>query len=297
MASHAGAKGFISEGLPAAVILTFCVVLVCEVLPHIDLCRKVLNYQICSGLTVMTVAVLSLASPVHIVCGRRFHIGAFHAVQTWMWDMNVLISLGTFLCFGYSVVVVILLVVCHLTGHLKCKEPPLSYFESPCLVITFVLVGKTLESWARSGASESLRELLALRPRVAHLLGNELVTSMDGARQIGKSRSIPLQLLQIEDSLEVFRSEVVPADGVMASALGQAEALLTGESRPVAKRTGDFIISGSKCLSQRVEVRVTRLGTKTMLSQITELVEKAQLPRAPVQHVADAVAHRFVPLL
>jgi len=300
MASHAGAKGFISEGLPAAVILTFCVVLVCEVLPHIDLCRKVLNYQICSGLTVMTVAVLSLASPVQIVCGRRFHIGAFHAVQTWMWDMNVLISLGTFLCFGYSVVVVILIVVCHLTGHLKCKEPPLSYFESPCLVITFVLVGKTLESWARSGASESLRELLALRPRVAHLLGTELVTSMDDDRQIGKSRSIPLQLLQIGDSLEVFRSEVVPADGVMASASGQAdfdEALLTGESRPVAKRTGDFIIGGSKCLSKRVEVRVTRLGTKTMLSQITELVEKAQLSRAPVQHVADAVAHRFVPFI
>merc|ERR1719356_1112192 len=84
----------------------------------------------------------------------------------------------------------------------------------------------------------------------------------------------------------------------MVSETGVAEfdeSLLTGESRPVIKKNGDFIIGGSRCISGRAELRIERVGSKTMLNQITGLVERAQLSRAPVQQVADKVAHCFVP--
>jgi len=160
------------------------------------------------------------------------------------------------------------------------------------MVITFLLLGKTLESWAKRKTSESLRDLLRLQPAKAHLLA-------DGDRsKDAQPVTMPVELLEIGDTLQIFPGEAAPTDGFMVSQSGVAafdESLLTGESRPVTKNNGDFIIGGSRCVSGRVEMKVERLGSKTMLSQIMSLVEQAQLSRAPVQQVADTVAHYFVP--
>merc|ERR1740138_1896610 len=175
-------------------------------------------------------------------------------------------------------------------GFHNCKIPPSAFFEAPSVVVTCILVGKTLETWAKRSTSRSLRDLLKLQPPTAHVLragGTEAET-------------VPVELLELGDILQVFPGEAAPADGVLASEAGAAEfdeSLLTGESRPVKKQKGEFIIGGSKCVSGRVELQVQRLGSRTMLSQIMGLVQKAQLNKANVQQVADAIAQRFVPFV
>merc|ERR1719174_1732491 len=119
----------------------------------------------------MTMLMCLCALPVMLICGKRFHVGAWHSIKSGIWDMNVLISLGTGLAYGYSFIVVIgaLLAPQILSTVHRCKAPPTSYFEAPCMVITFLLLGKSLESWAKSQTSKALRDLLALQPSVAHL--------------------------------------------------------------------------------------------------------------------------------
>merc|ERR1719401_1933641 len=110
--------------------------------------------------------------------------------------MNVLITLGSGLTFSYSMIVVLFAAISpKYLGYHHCKAPPSSYFEAPCVLITFLLLGKQIEHWAKRKTSESIRELLALRPASAHLLmmdENGKETTMD----------IPVDLLQIGDRLQ-----------------------------------------------------------------------------------------------
>ncbi|CAK0869810.1 unnamed protein product [Prorocentrum cordatum] len=277
------------EGLVAAVALTAAIMAVCWVLPCFGHCALFLNIEVVPGLTLMMVLLCALATPVQLYSGWRFHAGAYHAVKSGVWDMNVLVSLGSGLTFGYSFLVIAFVVTGsrHHDFH-HCKIPPSAFFEAPSVVVTCILVGKTLESWAKRKTSRCLRDLLTLQPPTAHLL-------LAGCTE---SETVPVELLELGDTLQVFPGEAAPADGVLASEAGAAEfdeSLLTGESRPVTKRKGDFIIGGSKCVSGRVELQVQRLGSRTMLSQIMGLVQKAQLNKAHVQQVADEIAQRFVP--
>lgn len=242
-----------------------------------------------------TALLLMFATPVQIFYGRRFHVGAYHAVRSNVWDMNVLVSLGTGLCFVYSVAVVIfvmagpVLLGAEAWGHHNCKTPPMSYFEAPCTVITFLLLGKTLEAWAKHKTSAALRELVKLRPSTAQLLSPDSKAS----------EPLPAPLLELGDEVRVKATEVAPADArVMSEGLSEFdEAMITGEAKPVLKRRGDFVIGGSRCVSGTADLRVERLGNKATLSQIGTLVERAQLARAPVQQVADSIAGIFVPFV
>lgn len=281
------------QGLPTAVVLTSLLVLICDVLPSIDLFSHMLKHQVCPGLEVMTLLVCFLSVPVQIFCGRRFHVGAYHSIVSGVWDMNVLIALGTAVCFGYALIVVLIVVAGPHLLHKHCTSPPASYFESPCLVITFMLVGKSIENWARSSASLSLRNLLALKPAEAHLISDV------SSKQAKSAQNLPVDLLEIGDIIQIFPGEISPADGMLSSQ-GPAEfdeSVLTGESRPIVKQPGDVIIGGSKCISGHAEVRIEKLGSETVLSKVTTMVQQAQLSRAPVQRVADMVAHRFVPFI
>jgi len=278
-------------GLCMAVACTSAMMVVMWVLPCFQHCVPILMYEVLPGMTVMTLAMGVLATPVQILCGWRFHVGAYHSIKSGAWDMNVLISLGTGLTFGYSLSVLIFAaVISKVLGHThNCKAPPTSYFEAPCMVVTFILIGKSIESWAKHKTSKSLRDLMRLRPAMAHIVQAD-----------GGVETLPAELMEIGDTVQVFPGEAAPADGVLSSEASMAEfdeSLLTGESRPVTKAPGDFIIGGSKCVNGRAEVLVKRLGSRTMLSQIMALVERAQLSRAPVQQVADSVAHRFVPFV
>merc|ERR550514_1526994 len=108
--------------------------------------------------------------------------------------MNVLVSLGTSLTFGYSMAVTIFAALSpKFFGYHNCKAPPSSYFEAPCMVITFLLLGKTLEAWAKRKTSESLRDLLRLQPVQAHLL--------PGGGGEAEAETTPVELLEIGDTL------------------------------------------------------------------------------------------------
>jgi len=281
----------LQKDLYTALFLTGWIVVLCWVVPCFEHCEPFLKHEIVPGLRTMTVLMCLLATPVMVLSGRRFHVAAFHSIKSGIWDMNVLISLGTGLAYVYSVIVVIFASVAPWVMEFHhCKSPPASYFEAPCMVISFLLVGKCLESWAKQQTSQSLRDLLGLQPTVANLL--------DGNAGKGVPEVVPAELLELGDILQIYPGEAAPTDGVMVNDAATAEfdeSLLTGESRPVKKRKGDFIIGGSRCVTGRVELKVERLGSKTTLSQIASLMERAQLSRAPVQQVADIVARIFVP--
>jgi Cu+-exporting ATPase len=200
--------------------------------------------------------------------------------------MNVLISVSTLMTFGYSLVITAFSIIApYIMGLAHDANPPPPYFEAPCMIITFLLVGKCLEGYAKQSTADSLNELLGSQPLTANLLDGTKVTS------------IPVELVQIGDKVQVFPGDAVPVDGVMVSdgEAGFDEALLTGESRAVAKQKGDVVIGGSRCLTGRVVMEVQRVGSGTMLNQISSLVEKAQSNRAPVQTVADNICAWFIP--
>lgn len=277
--------------LAMALFLTGFIVCICWVLPCFEHCQEMLRHEIVPGLRTMTLVMCALSTPVMILCGRRFHVGAWHSIKSGIWDMNVLISLGTGLAYIYSVIVVLFAVLApRIFSFHHCKSPPTSYFEAPCMVISFLLVGKFLEAWAKQKTSQCLRDLLALQPAMANLLHS--------GQDSGKPEVVPAELLELGDVVQVYPGEAAPTDGIMVNDDAVAEfdeSLLTGESRPVKKHKGKFIVGGSRCLTGRAELKVERLGSKTTLSQIASLMEKAQLSRAPVQQVADVIARIFVP--
>jgi Cu+-exporting ATPase len=136
-------------GLVTAVTLTAAIVSVCWVLPCFEHCAALLNFEVVPGLTLMMVLLCALATPVQFYSGWRFHAGAYHALKSGVWDMNVLVSLGSGLTFGYSFLVIVFVVVGSRYYKLHdCKIPPSAFFEAPSVVVTCILVGKTLESGA-----------------------------------------------------------------------------------------------------------------------------------------------------
>jgi len=268
-----------------------CVMILLMVLPQFPALMPYLSMNLLPGLHLQTAGLLLFSFPIMFIYGARFHKGAYKAFKSGVLDMNVLISVSTGLTFGYSMIVSVLSVLLSIFFDFEhAWNPPPSYFEAPAMIITFILVGKCLEGSAKQATADCLNELLGSQPLTANLLEGPSTT---------KAASVPVELLQIGDAIQVFPGEAVPVDGKMSSD-GEArfdESLLTGESRPVKKFKGDAIIGGSRCLSGRVVMQVTRIGSGTMLSQISSLVENAQTSRAPVQTVADTIAKYFIPFV
>lgn len=220
---------------------------------------------------------LALALPVQFVVGSRFYRGAFHALRARASNMDVLVAVGTTAAFGYSALGVLLPSVAGGGGV---------YFDAGAVIITLVLAGKLLEYQTRERASESIRKLMDLRPRMGHLVKPEGTVD------------IPVEELTVGDLLEVRPGEKVPTDGVVKSGRSHAdESLLTGESSPVIKGPGSQVIGGSMNQDGALLVTSTAVGQDTVLGQITKLVEEARVGKAPVQRLADRVAEYFVPAI
>jgi Cu+-exporting ATPase len=220
---------------------------------------------------------LILALPVQFVVGSRFYRGALHALKARTSNMDVLVAVGTSAAFGYSAVAV-LFPSFFGSGGL--------YFDAGAVIITLVLAGRLLENQTKERASLSIRKLMELRPRVAHLLKD------------GGSTDVPVEELVVGDTVEVKPGEKVPADGLVQEGTSQAdESLLTGESAPVPKQPGSHVIGGSINVDGRLVITATAVGQDTVLGQMTKLVEEARAGKAPIQRLADRVAEYFVPLI
>src|SRR5256712_2523449 len=226
----------------------------------------------------LTVVVFLLATPVQFGPGLRFYRGTLDAIRNRSANMDVLIAMGTTAAWGYSTAVLVLLVV-GVPG-----VDPSTYYDTGAVIIALILLGKYFEEIAKGRASEALRKLMDLQPRTARVLRD------------GREQDVPVELVQVDDIVVVRPGERIPVDGVIAEGFGSIdESMITGESIPVDNAAGDPVIGATINRSGLLKVRATKIGKDTALSQIIQLVEDAQVSRAPIQRIADRVAALFVP--
>ena len=218
---------------------------------------------------------LLLELPVQFYVGSRFYRGAYHSLRTHAANMDVLVAVGTTAAFGYSALATLVPSFFGVQG---------AYYDASAVIITLVLSGRLLEHYTKERASNSVRKLLELRPRVAHLVKD------------GGVADVPLENLVVGDVVEVKPGERIPTDGIVRGGASEAdESLLTGESAPVRKEVGSQVIGGSINTGGMLVVGCTAVGQDTVLGQITRLIEEAKAGRAPIQRLADRVAEYFVP--
>lgn len=225
----------------------------------------------------------ALATPVVLGPGRRFFLLAWSALKHHTSDMNTLVALGTGAAWIYSTVA---LVAPGLFPHSEHGMMPHIYFEAAAAIITFVLLGKMLETRARRRLADAVRGLVALQPKTARRLQGEL------------EEDVPLEQLVPGDIVLVRPGERIATDGeVVRGTSAVDESMLTGESMPVDKSAGAAVFGGTLNQSGSLTFRVTKTGKGTALSRIIEAVEQAQGSRAPIARIADVVSGIFVPVV
>jgi P-type Cu+ transporter len=213
-----------------------------------------------------------LATPVQLWIGRRFYVGAWHALRGGGANMDVLIALGTTMAWGFSTVVTVFALQQHV------------YFEAGAAVITLVLLGKLLEARAKTGTSAALEALLRLQPQIAHVVRDGAVSDVRLAQVAAGDRFI------------VRAGESIPVDGVVRDGTSTIdESMLTGESRTAPKVTGAPVFAGTLNQEGMLTCEATGVGPSTLLAGIVRLVAEAQGSKAPIQRLADRVAGIFVP--
>ncbi|MDO8959213.1 MAG: heavy metal translocating P-type ATPase [Rhodocyclaceae bacterium] len=221
----------------------------------------------------------ALATPVQFWIGWRFYVGGLNAIRGGSGNMDVLVALGTTMAWGYSTVV-LFFALAH--QHV--------YFEASATVITLVLMGKILEARAKAKTSAAIEALMKLQPQTAFV-----EREIDGNKQIVE---LPVASLIPGDVIVVRPGEAVPVDGTVLSGNSSAnEAMLTGESLPVAKASGDKVFAATINGDGLLRCRATGVGAHTLLASIIRLVEQAQGSKAPVQRLVDQVAAIFVPVV
>ena len=218
---------------------------------------------------------LALATPVQLWIGRRFYVGAWHALRGGGANMDVLVVLGTSMAYAWSAAVTVL----------GLHERHV-YFEAAAAVITLVLLGKLLEARAKAGASAAMQGLLRLAPRAAHVIRG------------GTTVEIAVEDIAVGDRVAVRAGESVPVDGIVREGSSAVdESMLTGESRPVAKQPGDPVYAGTVNQDGLLTCEATKAASETLLAGIVRLVAQAQGSKAPIQRTADRVSGIFVPIV
>jgi Cu+-exporting ATPase len=217
----------------------------------------------------------ALETPIQFVVGWRFYRGAYDALRNRMGNMDLLIATGTSAAWGYSSVV---------TFFPSVFPPSGVYFDTAAVIITLILLGNLLEHISKGRASEAVRKLLVLQPRMAHVIRN------------GSESEVPVESVKVGDVLVIRPGERIPVDAaVMDGNSAVDQSAITGESIPVEKAVGDEVIGATINTSGLLKVRASKVGADTVLSKIVQLVEEAQMGQAPIQRLADTVAAYFVP--
>lgn len=237
---------------------------------------------------------LALATPVVLWAGWPFFERGWASVRTRNLNMFTLIAMGTGVAWLYSVIATIAPGIfpdsfrssSGMGDDMRAGAVDV-YFEAAAVITVLVLLGQVLELRAREQTSGAIKALLDLAPTTARRL-----------RPDGTDEEIALVEVQIGDRLRVRPGEKVPVDGeVLDGRSSLDESLVTGESMPVTKTTGDTVIGGTINATGALVIRADRIGHDTMLSRIVALVAEAQRSRAPIQRMADRVAGIFVPVV
>jgi Cu+-exporting ATPase len=226
---------------------------------------------------------LALTFPVVLYAGAGYYLRAWAATRRGTADMNTLVAIGTGAAFLYSLVATAAPALVTSGFHPAHRAPPV-YYEAAAGILLLVLVGKFLETRARTQTSTALRKLAKLQVKGARVV-------RDGAEV-----EIPLDAVAVGDVIAVRPGETIPLDGeVVDGSSAVDESMLTGESLPVAKGPGDAVVGGTRNGMGAFRFRVTRVGGDTVLQQIVRMVREAQGSKAPIQRLADRVSAVFVP--
>jgi Cu+-exporting ATPase len=221
----------------------------------------------------------ALATPVTFLCGRQFFLVAYKAIRHGSTTMDTLVAMGAAAAWGYSTYSL-------LANHTHMQSEHI-YFETGAVIVTLILLGRYLESKAKSHMSDSIRKLMDLSPKVA--------TRIDEG---GAERQVALSELRVGDLIRVRPGERIAVDGVLTE--GESfvdESMITGEPLPVSKKQSDQLTGGTVNQSGSFVFRAEKVGSDTMLAHIAKMVQRAQGSKAPMQGLADKVSSIFVPVV
>ena len=224
---------------------------------------------------------LILTTPVVFISGKRFYKIFWNNLKHFSADMNSLVAIGTAAAFGYSIIITLFPAFI-----LKPGQYPHVYFDTTVVIITLILMGRWLESRAKSQTNSAIKELIKLKPKTAIV------------KRDGKEITINIEELAIGDTVIIKPGSKIPADGKVISGSSVVdESMFTGESIPVEKIKDSKIIGGTINKTGAFEFQITALGDNSVLGQIIKMVEEAQGSKAPIQNLADKIASIFVPVV
>lgn len=232
---------------------------------------------------------LLLALANFICCGRAFFTNAWRQLLHRSANMDTLVALSTGIAFLFSVFNTFVGEQVWGSRGIECH----TYFDASVMIITFVLTGRLLEEKARNSAASSIRQLMGLSPKTAHLVQGDSI------------QEVPLATIKIGDTVEVRAGEKIPVDGIVTSATSFMhstgvyvdESMITGEPTPVLKCEGGDVLAGTVVSQGKFQFKARQVGEHTALAQIIQMVQQAQASKAPVQRIVDRVALVFVPVV
>ena len=226
----------------------------------------------------------ALATPVVLWAGWPFFVRGWQSLLTRNLNMFTLIAMGVGVAYAYSVVAVLLPDL--FPAAFRDAEGAVAvYFEASAVITVLVLLGQVLELRAREATSGAIKALLDLAPKTARRVKDD-----------GSDEEVSLDAINAGDKLRVRPGDKVPVDGtVLEGRSALDESMVTGESMPVTKDKDARVIGGTLNTSGSFVMRADKVGRDTLLSQIVQMVAKAQRSRAPIQRLADQVAGWFVP--
>jgi Cu+-exporting ATPase len=220
---------------------------------------------------------LALATPLQFWIGWRFYRGLWDGIKARASNMDTLIAIGTTAAYLYSATVTII------PGYFPFESV---YFETAAIIITLILTGRLLETRTKEKASDAVRKLLDLQPKMAKVIRGKQAEEIE----------IPIEQVQEGDVIVVRPGERIATDGIVIEGSSSIdESAITGESIPVDKKNGDEVIGATINKSGLLKVKATKIGQDTVLSQIITLVEEARTGKAQMQRLVDQVAKYFVP--